>query len=83
MAIENQVPLTWIGCPGGMLMSPQLMGGIIDSRIVDGKWFVIFNDSREPLEDFATREAAIMAYITSTQATYYADNPGTYYVNNE
>jgi hypothetical protein len=51
--------------PGALLCNSHKSGGIIDSEIVSGKWFVIFNDSRKALEGFASREAAVAAFVAT------------------
>lgn len=60
-------------CPGwtesrenGLLCNPNLAGGIIDSEIVSGEWFVIFNDSRHTLGGYDSRDAAIEAFVISS-----------------
>ena len=47
---------------GGMVCSANPRGGIIDSAIKSGEWFVIFNDSRPVLDGFESREDAIEAF---------------------
>lgn len=53
----------WIAGPGGMLTSRDPdRGGIIDRRIVDGRWFAVSN--RPGLDvpgDYATRDEALAA----------------------
>lgn len=51
--------------PGGLLCNPAPEGGIIDSAIVSGEWFVIFNDDRPALEGYETREDAIEAFAAT------------------
>lgn len=48
---------------GGLVCSGHpLTGGIIDSEIVSGKWFVIFNDdSIDSINELATRDDALDA----------------------
>lgn len=55
---------------GGLICNPSIFGGIIDSEIVSGEWFIIFNDDREVLEGFETREDAIEAF-SSSQIEHY------------
>lgn len=54
---------TWSHGPYGILTDADpFTGGIIDSRIVDHKWFVILNrDDLEVPGEFDTREEAIAA----------------------
>ena len=52
---------------GGMLVNPNAGGGIIDVAIVSGEWFIIFNDDREPVEGFATRDDAIEAFAIASR----------------
>ena len=49
--------------PGGLITNlDPVSGGIIDSEIVSGKWFVIpNNDAIAPMNDFGTRSDAIKA----------------------
>lgn len=56
----------WSGFRDGILIKPGNDGGIIDSRIVDEKWFVIFNDDREVIEDLDSQQDAIIAFINAT-----------------
>ena len=51
--------------PGAMLCNPKLGGGIIDSEIKSRLWFVIFNDERETLSGFDSRDMAIEAFAIS------------------
>jgi hypothetical protein len=53
--------------PGAMLCNPNAGGGIIDSEIVSGEWFVIFNDSREALSGYESREDAIEAFAIASR----------------
>ena len=53
--------------PGAMLCNPNAGGGIIDSEIVSGEWFVIFNDSRETLSGYESREDAIEAFAIASR----------------
>ena len=61
----NYLPSGWTeATPGGMATcnNPQY-GGIVDSEIVSGKWFVIFNDPDIPMIDnLETRGDAFEAY---------------------
>ena len=60
----NEISQGWAGSEiDGLLCSARPDGGIIDSAIVSGEWFVIFNDDREMLEGFATRADAVAAFI--------------------
>lgn len=68
-AIEtlNKVCAGWTESrPGGLACNPSKAGGIIDSEIVSGEWFVIFNDERETLTGFATREDAAEAFAVAS-----------------
>ena len=51
----------------GMMVKAGDDGGIIDSRIVDGKWFVIFGDAREAIEELDSRESAAAAFIEASK----------------
>lgn len=53
--------------PGGLLCNPNRGGGIIDSEIVSGEWFVIFNDGRT-LSGYDSREDAIEAFAIASRA---------------
>ncbi len=47
------------------------LGGIIDSAIVSGEWFVIFNsDHIAPIEGLPNRDAAFAAHAAAIAATY-------------
>lgn len=54
---------TWSAGPSGMLTSPDpVSGGIIDCTILDGEWFVIFNDEElAMLDGFTCRDDAVKA----------------------
>lgn len=52
--------------PGGLICNADKAGGIIDCEGVAGEWFVIFNDSRETLSGFATRAAAVEAFVVAS-----------------
>jgi hypothetical protein len=68
-AIEtlNSVIEGWSECiPGGLICNPQGEGGIIDSAIVSGKWFIIFNNDREPIEGFESRDDAVAAFVKAS-----------------
>ena len=55
---------------GGMLVNPKAGGAIIDVAIASREWFIIFNDHRETLKGFASREDAIESFaIASRLAT--------------
>ncbi|MFG1187945.1 hypothetical protein [Xanthobacter aminoxidans] len=56
---------------GGMLSNPDpLFGGIVDSAIVTGEWFIIFNaPSLKALDGFPTREKAAEAFAASIPAS--------------
>jgi len=59
----NTISTGWTESPSGKLLcSADISGGIIDSNIVSGEWFVIFNDDREMQEGFDTRDDAIEAF---------------------
>ena len=49
--------------PGGMATNPdRMIGGIIDSEVLPGQWFVIFNDrSVPPVHGLASRAHAFQA----------------------
>lgn len=49
-----------------MLCCPSIRGGIIDSCIATGEWFVVFSDDRKTLEGFDTRDDAIEAFAASS-----------------
>jgi hypothetical protein len=49
--------------PGGLICNPREGGAIIDSEILSGLWFVIFNDDRPTLTDLPTRDDAVTAFI--------------------
>lgn len=53
--------------PGGLLCNPNIGGGIIDSEIVSGEWFVIFNDNRKALTGYESREDAIEAFAIASR----------------
>ena len=47
---------------GGLLCNPSPAGGIIDSEIKSGEWFVIFNDNRETKSGYESRWEAVEAF---------------------
>lgn len=55
--------------PGGMICNPNVGGGIIDSALVSGEWFVVFNDGRETIEGFESRDDAVEAYAIEMRKT--------------
>lgn len=55
----------------GMVCSSAKLGGIIDSTIMTGEWFVIFNDHRSTMEGFKTRQEAIEAFIAAPLVREY------------
>lgn len=55
--------------PGGLLCNPHAGGGIIDSEIVSGEWFVIFNDGRVAVEGYDSREDAVEAYAIASRTS--------------
>lgn len=64
----NEVCAGWSESrPGGLVCNPGIAGGIIDSEILSGEWFVIFNDSRESLDGFESREAAVAAFVSASR----------------
>lgn len=63
--MPGALPAGWTeSTPGGMAASADpINGGIVDTAMVSGEWFVIFNrEDVAPLEGFATREAAFAAF---------------------
>lgn len=63
----NAISHGWTEGPSGLLCNPNAGGGIIDSAIATGAWFVVFNDDRETIEGLATREDAIRAFKNATK----------------
>ena len=64
----NTISQGWTESPsGGMLVNPNAGGGIIDVAIATGEWFIIFNDDREPMEGFDTRDDAIEAFAIASR----------------
>lgn len=53
----------WTESKNGMLCNSSLSGGIIDFAIVSKKWFIIFNDDRESIEELDNREEAIRQFM--------------------
>lgn len=53
--------------PGGLLCNPNPGGGIIDSAIVSGEWFIIFNDDRPVMEGFDSRDDAVEAFARASR----------------
>lgn len=68
-AIEalNTICPGWTESESGMLCSAHDNGGIIDSAIVSGEWFVIHGDGTVE-EGFDTREDAIEAFVIHARA---------------
>lgn len=71
--VYNTAPTGFSESESGMCVSNDpVLGGIIDKRIVDGKWFVIFNDDDlETVEELNTREEAFQAYQHAIDAKYW------------
>ena len=51
--------------PGGLLCNPAPQGAIIDCTFITDEWFVVFNDGRETLQGYDTRDDAIEAYAAA------------------
>jgi hypothetical protein len=65
----NKICQGWSESPSGkMLVNPNAGGGIIDSAIVSGEWFVIFNDGRKVMDGFDTRDDAIEAFAIASRS---------------
>ena len=65
----NTICTGWTESPGGgLLCSPNAGGGIIDFEIMSGEWFVVFNDARETISSYESREDAIEAFAISSRA---------------
>lgn len=59
----------WKECETGMMAcADEKFGGIIDSAIVSGEWFCIFNDDIDAIEGFDTREDAKEAFIAKIRS---------------
>jgi len=71
--VYNTAPTGFSESVSGMCVNNDpLLGGIIDSRIVDGKWFVIFNDDAlEMVEGIGSREEAFQVYQHAIDAKYW------------
>lgn len=71
--VYNTAPTSFSESESGMCVSNDpILGGIIDKRIVDGKWFVIFNDDDlEMIEEINSREDAFQAYQHAIDAKYW------------
>jgi len=71
--IYNTAPTGFSESITGMCAnSDPIVGGIIDSRIVDGKWFVIFNDDDlDMVEGLESREEAFQVYQKAIDAKYW------------
>lgn len=67
--LEEHTGLTWSGDDTGILCNGDpLSGGIIDSEILSGKWFVIFNrEGLQSISGIESREEAVSAFINHTQ----------------
>lgn len=51
-----------------------VLGGIIDSNIVSGKWFVIFNDDDlETIEGLDSRYEAFKVFEATIKAKYWLE----------
>lgn len=51
-----------------------VLGGIIDSEIVSGKWFIIFNDDElEMITDLASRDDAFKVFEESINNKYWVE----------
>ena len=58
--------------PGALLCNPNAGGGIIDSEIVSGEWFVIFNDGRATLSGYESRDDAVEAFAIASRSDRWA-----------
>lgn len=69
VAILNTVSKGWTESRvGGLLCNPNVGGGIIDFAIASKEWFIIFNDDRQPIEGFESREDAVEAFAAASAA---------------
>lgn len=71
MTAANELPIGWTeSAPGRLATNAHpTLGGIIDNRISDGRWFVIFNArSLAAIEGFATRADAFAAHAAVIRA---------------
>lgn len=51
-----------------------VLGGIIDSSIVSGNWFIIFNDDDlEMVEGLESREEAFRVFDKTIKAKYWTE----------
>lgn len=51
-----------------------VLGGIIDSNIVSGKWFIIFNDDDlETAEGIDSRDEAFKVFEATIKAKYWLE----------
>ncbi|WP_431798024.1 hypothetical protein SGO26_30095 (plasmid) [Cupriavidus metallidurans] len=72
---EQKLPEGWTEArPGGLATNPDpLTGGIIDSAIVDGTWFVVFHrDDLKVLEGLPSRESAFAAFFKAVHGNEMA-----------
>lgn len=69
----KQGEITFSESTSGMCVSNDpILGGIIDKRIIDGKWFVIFNDDDlDIMEGLDSREEAFQVYQHAIDAKYW------------
>lgn len=63
----NKVVEGWTEKPDGLICNRNEGGGIIDLNPESGEWFVIFNDDRKTQTGFASREAAVVAFIAASK----------------
>lgn len=65
--IDSPLPVGWQEGESGIATNPDpISGGIIDTNIVSGKWFVIFNRvDLAPIEELDTRQQAFEAFANS------------------
>lgn len=51
-----------------------ILGGIIDSEIVSGKWFIIFNDDDlEMITDLSSRDEAFIVFEQTINNKYWIE----------
>lgn len=70
--MNANAPQGWASNGNGIACNPDpVLGGIIDSNMTDGSWFVIFHDREiEDIEGLDSREEAFRRHREAIESKY-------------